>query len=70
MYKRQGPHLASNWPGWRYMAPYVLLAALAGYMLGFNLGLLLLGLSLPTPMPVGGGPVSYTHLTLPTRDLV
>ena len=52
-----GPHLASNWPGWRYMAPYVLLAALAGYMLGFNLGLLLLGLSLPMPMPmpVGGG---------------
>jgi Histidine kinase len=48
-----GPHLQTNWPGWRYMAPYVLLAALTGYVLGMNLGALLLGL--PVPVQMGGG---------------
>ena len=48
-----GPHLATNWPGWRYMAPYVLMAALVGYVLGLNLGALLLGL--PVPVQMGGG---------------
>jgi hypothetical protein len=48
-----GPHLATNWPGWRYMAPYVLMAALTGYVLGMNLAALLLGL--PVPVQMGGG---------------
>jgi hypothetical protein len=47
------PHLDSNWPGWRFMAPYVLMAALVGYVLGSNLGALLLGM--PVPVTVGFG---------------
>lgn len=48
-----GPHLGSNWPGWHIMAPYVLMAALVGYVVGFNLGALLLGM--PVPVTVGFG---------------
>jgi hypothetical protein len=48
-----GPHLATHWPGWRYMGPYVLMAALVGYVLGLNLGALLLGM--PVPVQMGGG---------------
>jgi signal transduction histidine kinase len=41
------PSVAKNWPGWRWMAPYVLAAALLGYWLGRNLGAIVLGHAWP-----------------------
>ena len=49
----RGPQLDANWPGWHLMGPYVVMAALLGYVLGFNLGALLLGM--PVPVTVGFG---------------
>ncbi len=49
----RSPQLDSNWPGWQFMAPCVLASALVGYVLGFNLAALLLGL--PVPVTVGVG---------------
>lgn len=48
--RRRGDHspqVLKNWPGWRYMAPYVLVAALLGYWAGRNLGAMLLGMPWP-----------------------
>ena len=43
----QSPQVLKNWPGWRYMAPYVLMAALLGYWAGRNLAAMLLGMPWP-----------------------
>jgi signal transduction histidine kinase len=49
---QRGPHIDAHWPGWSYMGPYVLAAALLGYLLGINLGAMLLGQ--PIPVALGG----------------
>ncbi len=48
----RSPQVMKNWPGWPFMAPYVLVAALVGYWLGRNLAAMLLGH--PWPVQVFG----------------
>ena len=43
----QDPGLRSGWPGWRYMAAWVLFSAFAGHGLGMTLGGWILGMPVP-----------------------